>query len=134
MKLVLGTNVLVSAVLSPNGASAAVLRLLLTEQSTLCFDERILSEYRDVLDRSKLVFDVTLVDELLNFLELTGTPVLAPPMALELPHPWDQMFVEVTSAGSADFLVTGNPKDFPSSKRAGVEVVTPRELLKLLLP
>ena len=54
MKIVLDTNVLVSGILSPNGPPAAVLRALLTERVTLCFDERIVSEYRDVLTRTKV--------------------------------------------------------------------------------
>ena len=129
----LDTNVLVSAILSPNGPPAAVLRTLLTERVRLCFDERIVSEYRDVLSRTKFSFDPVLVDELISFLESAGSPTLAAPQALELPDPWDQMFIEVAVAGGADFLVTGNLKHFPEGSRSGVQVVSPREFLDALL-
>lgn len=133
MKIVLDTNVLVSGVLSVNGPPAAVLRALLTERVTLCFDERIVSEYRDVLTRSKFEFDRELVEELIGFLESAGSPTLATPLAVTLPDPWDQMFIEVAVSGNADCLVTGNLRHFPKSARAGVRVVSPREFVDVLL-
>lgn len=133
MKIVLDTNALVSGVLSPNGPPAAVLRALLTERVQLCYDERIISEYRAVLTRPKFSFDPGLVEELIGFLEAAGTPTLAPPLAITLPDPWHQMFVEVAAAGEADYLVTGNLKHFPEAARAGVTVVSPREFLDAVL-
>ena len=133
MKIVLDTNVLVSGILSPNGPPAAVLRALLTERVTLCFDERIVSEYRDVLTRTKFAFDRELVEELIGFLESAGSPTLATPLAVTLPDPWDQMFVEVAVSSNADCLVTGNLRHFPENARAGVRVVSPREFLDVLL-
>lgn len=133
MKIVLDTNVLVSGILSPNGPPAAVLRALLTERVTLCFDERIVSEYRDVLTRSKAAFNRDLVDELTGFLEAAGSPTIAAPLGVTLPNPWDQMFVEVAVSGEADFLVTGNLKHFPEEAPAGVRVVSPREFLDALM-
>lgn len=133
MKIVLDTNVLVSGILSPNGPPAAVLRALLTERVTLCFDERIVSEYRDVLTRTRFAFDRELVEELIGFLESAGSPTLATPLAVTLPDPWDQMFVEVAVSSNADCLVTGNLRHFPETARAGVRVVSPREFLDVLL-
>ena len=133
MKIVLDTNVLVSGILSPNGPPAAVLRALLTERVTSCFDERIVSEYRDVLTRTKFSFDRDLVEELIGFLEAAGSPTLAAPLAVTLPDPWDQMFIEVAVSSNADFLVTGNLKHFPDTARAGVKVVSPHAFLDLLL-
>lgn len=133
MKIVLDTNVLVSGMLSPHGPPAAVLRALLTERVRLCFDERILSEYRDVLSRGKFAFDRELVAELLSFLEAAGFPALAQPLDLVLPDPADQMFIEVAVSSQADFLVTGNQKHFPRSARQGIAVVSPRGFLDALL-
>ena len=133
MKIVLDTNVLVSGILSPHGPPAAVLRTLLTERASLCFDERILSEYRDVLSRDKFGFDREVVEELISFLEATGTPTLAPPLNLPLPDPADRMFIEVAVSGHAEFLVTGNQKHFPKSAQARVADVSPREFIDATL-
>ena len=51
MRFVLDTNVLVAALLSPYGAPAAVLQVVLSGSAVVCFDARILSEYREVLRR-----------------------------------------------------------------------------------
>ncbi len=133
MKIVLDTNVLVSGILSPNGPHAAVLRAILTERVKLCFDERIVSEYRDVLTRTKFSFDGELVEELMGFLEAAGSPTLAAPLPVTLPDPWDQMFIEVAVSSHADFLVTGNLEHFAKMARAGVRIVSPREFLDALL-
>jgi len=133
LKIVLDTNVLVSGILSPNGPPAAVLRALLTERVSLCFDERMVSEYRDVLTRSKFSFDREAVEELISFLEAAGTPTLAAPLPVTLPDPWDQMFIEVAVASQADFLVTANLKHFPEEAQAGVSVVSPRTFLEVML-
>ena len=133
MRIVLDTNVLVSGILSPHGPPAAVLRALLTERVTLCFDERILSEYRDVLTRDKFSFDRELVKELVAFLEAAGSATLAAPLSLSLPDAGDQMFIEVAVVSRADFLVTGNLKHFPDRARERVAVVSPREFLDVML-
>ncbi len=133
MRIVLDTNVLVSGILSPHGPPAAVLRALLTERVRLCFDERILSEYRDVLTRENFSFDREFVEELIAFLEAAGSATLAAPLSLSLPDAGDQMFIEVAVASRADFLVTGNLKHFPDRAREGVAVVSPREFLDVML-
>lgn len=133
MKVVLDTNVLVSGLLSPQGAPATVLRCVVAGAASVCFDERILSEYRSVLARSKFGFDAEQVAVLLEFLQATGQPVLAPPLALSLPDPSDEAFVEVAVASAADFLVTGNLKHFPADCLRGVRVVAPRALRDVLV-
>lgn len=132
MKIVLDTNVLVSGLLSPHGAPAAVLRSVVAGGLSICFDERILSEYRRVLARSKFGFDSEQVAVLLAFLEVTGQSVLAPPLALSLPDPSDETFVEVAIASAADFLVTGTLRHFPAESLRGVRAIAPRALCDML--
>lgn len=132
MKIVLDTNVLVSGLLSPQGAPAAILRCILAGSASVCFDERILSEYRRVLARSKFGFDATQVAVLLEFLEVTGEPVLAVPLDLPLPDLSDGMFIEVAIASNADCLVTGNLKHFPTEHLRGLQAVSQRALCEML--
>ena len=129
MRIVLDTNVLVAALLSPNGAPAAVLRLILSGGAVLCFDTRMLCEYREVLRRDKFGFERALTDELLEFLESEGELVAAVPLRLSLPDAADEMFLEVGAAGGADYVVTGNLKHVPVRMRRGLVVVSPREFL-----
>jgi putative PIN family toxin of toxin-antitoxin system len=133
VRIVLDTNVLVSALLSPNGAPAAVLQLVLAGRVVLCFGARILSEYREVLRRSKFDFDTHLVDDLLEFLESEGELVASVPLPMSLPDPDDAMFLEVATAGGAEHLVTGNVRHFPNGERGEVSVVSPRDFIEIVI-
>ena len=79
-----------------------MLQLVLAGRVVLCFDARILSEYREVLRRPKFDFDTRLVDDLLEFLESEGELVASVPLPLSLPEPDDAMFLEVATAGGAE--------------------------------
>jgi len=133
VRVVLDSNVLVSALLSPNGAPAAVLQLVLAGHALLCLDARILSEYREVLRRDKFDFDTRLVDELLEFLESEGELVASVPLPLSLPDADDEMFLEVAVAGGADHVVTGNLRHFPTRESRGMSVVSPRDFLEIVI-
>ena len=129
MRIVLDTNVLVSGFLSPHGPPGAILRSVLAGSITLCFDERILAEYRDVLTRGTLALDGERVDAVLEFVEVNGEFVLAEAFGAALPDAADTMFVEVASAAGADCVVTGNRKHFPAEQVGELRVLVPREFV-----
>jgi putative PIN family toxin of toxin-antitoxin system len=128
MDVVLDTNVLVSALLSPFGAPARVLDLVLDGACRAAYDDRVVAEYRSLLLRPKFRFEARAVDELLVLLMLTGTKVVAPILDVTLPDADDVMFVEV-AAGAGAQLITGNRKHFPPAACAGVPIVAPDEFV-----
>ncbi|NLF29417.1 MAG: putative toxin-antitoxin system toxin component, PIN family [Planctomycetes bacterium] len=130
MRIVLDTNVLVAGLLSPFGPPAAVLQLLLAEKVRICYDARILTEYRTVLARARFGFDPGAVAAVQEFLEQTGDLVVPAPWPDSLPDPADAMFLEVAVAGGAAYVVTGNVRHFPAESRRGVAVVSPAEFLE----
>ncbi|HBT47305.1 MAG TPA: putative toxin-antitoxin system toxin component, PIN family [Peptococcaceae bacterium] len=132
MSVVLDTNVLVSALLTPYGPAARVLDAVLAGRLVLLFDDRILCEYEEVLGRGRFGFDPQDVKALLDFFRSEGVAVVAPPLKAELPDPDDLMFVEVALAGKANAIVTGNKKHFPAEGCGGILVVSPAELLSML--
>jgi putative PIN family toxin of toxin-antitoxin system len=133
LRIVIDTNVLVAAVLSPYGPPAAILRSVLTGRVTACFDQRILAEYRDVLTRGRLGLDSDRVAAILEDIEANGERVLPAPLRLDLPHPADGMFVEVTAASQAGCIVTGNLRYFPTDRLQGVQVLPPRAFIEEFL-
>ena len=130
MRIVLDTNVLVSGFLSPDGPPGAILRSILAGSISLCFDERILTEYREVLTRGRFALASERVDAVLEFIEANGESVLAETLGVELPDSTDTMFVEVASAAGADCVVTGNRKHFPNERLEGLRVLLPREFVE----
>lgn len=127
--IVLDTNVLISALLTPFGAPARILNLVLIGDVRLFFDDRIMAEYREVMLRKKFGFPSHLVDNLLDYFEASGERVIAPPLRISIGDPGDAPFLEVAIAGDADALVTGNRRHYPT--RAGVPVLSPEEFLRI---
>ena len=132
MRIVLDTNVLVSALLNVHGAPAQVLDLVRQGFLTLCNDGRIEGEYEEVLRLSDYPFDPEDVAMLMRFLRESSELTAARPLSLRLPDPDDEPFLEVAVYGRVDALATGNLRHFPKGRRVGVRVVTPAELVALL--
>lgn len=130
MRVVLDTNVLVSGLLTPHGASARVLDLMLAGDLVPLVDDRIMDEYRAVLHRPRFGFAPADVATLLAYLTTWAEPIVARPLALELPDPDDVPFLEVASAGAAEALITGNPRHFhPVRGEHRVRIVGPGPFL-----
>jgi len=56
MKVVVDTNVIVSALINTNGLPAKILSLVLNEKVKVLYDNRIIFEYSEVLSRGEHVF------------------------------------------------------------------------------
>ncbi len=131
MRVVIDTNVMVSGVLNPHGPPGRILNALLSEPITVLHDDRILSEYREVLLRPTFGLSRPDVEALLDFVESAGEHVSAEPLSLILPDPNDLPFLEVAASGAADALITGNIRHFkPRRGHHSVLVTTPADFLR----
>jgi len=122
-RIVLDTNVFVSGLLSPHGAPAGILDLVVNRNVTLVHDSRIFSEYREVLHRKKFSFPREAVDDLIAFIEQEGTFIVPVPLGITVPDPGDLPFIEVACHAGVP-IVTGNTRHFRDS---GAQVVTPAQ-------
>ena len=119
----LDTNVVVSGLLDSFGASGRVLDLALAGELTVAYDDRVLLEWREVLQREKFGFSTADdVESLLAFFEEEGLRVAPSPLGVELPDPDDLPLLEVAREAGAT-LVTGNPRHYPPESRRGVEAM-----------
>lgn len=130
MKVVVDTNVFVSAILSPRGLPAQILDLILTRHITLLISPLILTEYQEVLRRKRISLEKKRVEDFLQFISAYSELIPAIPSEISLPDPDDLPFLACALEGKADFLVTGNQRDFPEVKSQSVRVVSPREFLE----
>jgi uncharacterized protein len=130
MKIVLDTNVLVSGLLNPYGAPGQIVLMVASGEISLCFDARILAEYREVLLRPNFGLQSDQVAALLEQVRAGGVAFTAYPLRRQLPDRDDEPFLEVAIASNADFLVTGNIRHYPVSLRAGATVVSPATFLE----
>jgi uncharacterized protein len=130
MNIVLDTNVLVSALLSPFQAPGRILDLILAGDVSVVFDDRVMAEYRAVLLRPKFRFDRRNIEELLDECARNGNFLTAPALRLDLPDPADAMFIELAFAAQAP-LVTGNSRHFPPDRCQGMLVFSPAAFLDM---
>jgi len=129
VRIVIDTNVLVSALLTPAGLCGQVLDLIVESILRPCMDERILAEYEEVLTDPRFPFTAEQVSTLLEMLRSMGERVVALPLASKLPHEADRPFLEVARAADAA-IVTGNARHFPKRTCKGVPVRSPRDVIE----
>ncbi|MBI3307035.1 MAG: putative toxin-antitoxin system toxin component, PIN family [Candidatus Omnitrophica bacterium] len=129
MRVVLDTNVLVSGLLSPFKAPGEIVRMSSSGTLQLCYDVRILSEYSDVLRRSKFNLRADHVNALLDQIKTGGHHATGVPLKKALPDPSDEPFLEIAVAGKASCLITGNLKHYPHADCQGITVLSPSDFL-----
>jgi len=131
IRLVLDTNVLVSANLNDNGLEAVIVSLALNKNVRLCVSAPVLEEYERVLLYPRLKF---VPREVVAFLgRLRDSSIFVKPRftITESRDEADNRFLECAEAAAAAWLVTGNKRHFPKQwKTTGV--VNARELLALI--
>lgn len=130
IKVVLDTNVIVSGLLSPFGPAGEIVRMIGGGNLIVCYDVRILSEYRDVLSRPQFCFSKIHTEYFLDQLEAIGEESIGEPLLKRLPDVDDEPFLEVAISSEADCLVTQNLRHYPVNKRSGVKVISPVEFLE----
>ncbi len=129
IKVVLDTNVLVSALISSSYPSKVVFDCVIDKKIPICLSQAIFEEYKEVLTRpkfSKFLNFQTNAKDLLVKLERAGE-FYKPTVKLELikDEP-DNRFLEVALVAQANFIVTGNTNDFTFSEYEGIQIVSPK--------
>jgi putative PIN family toxin of toxin-antitoxin system len=133
LRLVIDTNVVISAALKPEGLQRTTFLLAITKPARLYVSQPILDEYADVLSRPELKIRKGLRRQLLQLIKNRGNLVV-PSRRLEVSRdPDDNRFLECADAARADYLVTGNLRHFPRFWKK-TKIITPREFIGLVAP
>jgi len=133
LRLVLDTNVVVSAALRPDGLQRTVFALAITRPARLYVTEAILSEYREVLARPRLKIRRGLRNQVTQLIQGRAHIIAPERVPIVTADPEDNIFIECAAAARADYLVTGNTRDFPRYWRQ-TKIITPREFVTLAAP
>lgn len=112
MRIVLDTNVLVSALISRDGPPGLLLAAIRRERLTLVTSEAQLDELRTVLSRERLrpYIRPEEAEDLIRNLEAIGEVVADLPDVDASPDPDDNRILATTVAGRADLIVSGDKK------------------------
>lgn len=123
---VLDTNVLVSGLLSAFAPPGRLVDVLLGRRLKLAFDDRIESEYREVLARPRLGIERVRREAFLAILQFQEHVTAMPWPYQTPPDRDDAVFLEVALQTSARTVITGNLRHFPPGCRGPVTVMSPR--------
>jgi putative PIN family toxin of toxin-antitoxin system len=133
LRLVVDTNIVVSAALKPDGLQRTVLLLAVTRPARLYVTHAVLAEYREVLARPEFKIRKGLRQQLLQLLT-NRAHLVEPVRVLQVANdPGDNKFVECADAARADYLITGNAKHFPRFWK-NTKVITSREFTSIVAP
>ena len=132
IRVVIDTNILVSALLQPEGLPAAVLMLALSGEAQLCVSDAVFAEYDKVIRRPRLKRTPDVIEGTLQSIRKLGHWVKPSVRVEECTDPDDNVFLECAQAGEADYLVTGNKRHFPD-RWTKTKVISARELIELLM-
>jgi putative PIN family toxin of toxin-antitoxin system len=134
MRVVLDTNILVSALLIQLGIPAAVYRAWHEGHFTLLTCPEQLDELRATLRKPALAARIKpyhagrLVNELNEFAETIGSL----PRIERSPDPTDDFLLALSEAGKADYLVTGDKSGLLAlARHQATRIISTRDFLKL---
>ena len=127
---IIDTNIIVSSFITKNPSSSTrrVINSMLSGKIKPLYNDDILTEYYDVLSRSKFHLNEVRINELLYFIKQNGIDSSRFPYDGELPDEDDRVFYEVCLSKKDSFLVTGNLKHFPKEP----QVITAAEMMEIL--
>jgi putative PIN family toxin of toxin-antitoxin system len=135
MRIVLDTNVVVAALRSPSGASAALIRQVRAGKVQILMSVPLALEYEAICKRAEHILAAGISAQDANVF-VTTLVAMAEPVSLfylwrpQLRDPDDEMVLEAAVNGQADAIVTFNLKDYIDvSQRFNVQVLTPQEIL-----
>ncbi len=133
LRLVLDTNIVVSAALRPDGLQRTVLLLAMTKPARLYVTRAILEEYREVLARPEFKIRRGLQQQLLQIIKNHAHLVAAVRTIQAAKDPGDNKFLECADAARADYLITGNQRHFPKFWKQ-TKIITSREFIGIVAP
>lgn len=122
MKVVIDTNVLVSAAWRDKSPEAVVIWIALQDDWEWVASQEILDEYQEVLRREKFNLSAEVIEKWV-YIVTNLTSFVDVNLPVEFPRDRkDAKFLACALSAEADYLITGD-KDFKEAHKAGVTTV-----------
>ena len=133
LRLVIDTNVIVSAALKPESLQRTTFLIALTKPARLYLSAAILDEYAEVLSRPELRIRKGVRLQFLQLIKNRGH-IVVPSRRLEVASdPDDNIFLECADKAGADYLITGNQKHLPAFWKK-TKIISARQFIDLSAP
>jgi putative PIN family toxin of toxin-antitoxin system len=116
IRVVLDTNILGSALLQPQGLPARTFLMTLAGTTAqLCVSGDIYAEYEEVIRRAKFSRTEAVIGSAFRAIRQNGFWVRPSEKVHACSDPDDDIFLECAKVARAQYVVTGNRKDFPQA-------------------
>ncbi len=135
MRLILDTNVLVSANIQRSYPYFIVDRAFADPNFEICFSVELFTEYIAVLNREKFARFPDFhsrVQTLLSNIQTFGFQFTTTTNVELIKDDPDNRLLELAESCRADYLVTGNTNDFTMSEYKGTKIVSPKEFFEII--
>lgn len=133
MRVVLDTNILISAVIRPKGRVGSILRRLRDGDFAMLYDERILNELTDVFNRPRIRDKYDLAEEdirtILSLILLRGEAGECNELITVCRDPKDNQFLEVAVVGQAGAIVSGDNDLLALHPFRDIPILSPADFL-----
>jgi putative PIN family toxin of toxin-antitoxin system len=133
LRLVLDTDIVISAALRPEGLQRTVFLLAISKPARPYVSIAIVAEYKVVLARPELRIRRGRQRQLLELIGNRAHFVKPSRAARAASDPDDDMFLECADEARADYLIAGNLRHFPRFWKA-TKIVSARESVSLTAP
>jgi uncharacterized protein len=137
IRIVLDTNLFVSALLKPGSNSDLILHAVKDEKVLLLLSDKICDEISRVLTYPKIRNRLKASDiEIEHFLQLFRIVAVITPGVLDLPpleaDPDDTKYLVCAVEGRADFIVSGDHHLTDLLSYRGIRIVNPADFIQIL--
>jgi len=128
LKVVIDTNILVSAILNPKGPSAKIVSTILEGIIKLCISPAIYEEYHQVLNYERFKFDSKKVKRFLSALKNVAQWFTPTKKVIKIiKDDSDNRFLECAETAEANFVITGNRNHFNFDRFGTSFILSPGE-------
>jgi putative PIN family toxin of toxin-antitoxin system len=136
LRVVIDTNILVSAALSAQGAPARIFELILERKTINYTSKPILEEIYRVFARPKftsLIAQEDIVNLLKKYIE--SSVIIVPTQRINVikDDPQDNRFLECALEAGAEYLVTGDRHILKLSSHKSVKIICAKDFLSLVI-
>jgi len=138
MRIVLDSNVLVSAFISKPGHSAKIIDLIsIFEENQLILSEPILNEFKDVLSREEVKtrfhYSTHDIEIFAKSIRDTSTAVkIKSNFKVIKEDPKDDVVLNTAYDGKAEYIVSGDHHLQNLKRFKGIKIVNPKQMMKII--
>lgn len=132
-KVVLDTNIIISAAISDKGNPASIILLLAMKSIKNYTSQELIEELMSIINGQEILerIDTTRKETILK--QYTDYSIkITPARKIDIvKDPKDNKFIEVAAEAKADFLISGDPHLTDIKEYKGIRIVKPKEFLDI---